>query len=552
MEKENGVWRTIRGRRIFIASGQSLSEAMSKSGKFDKITRKDVQMAKKNSRFDDKAQKRDIAFNNQRRGLFKKINEGNDKAYENARRQYKKAYNKQRAIEVGEKDDLHYTEEYDKAGRDNFRITNVDGKTRVERNIDNYNRKDRKEANREALQKKLADFKAKKQSNIRDIEYTGQDNKTHKMKSYDYPGKDYEDYLTKKYGTYKEEDVVSKNKDLSIKKLREDYEKKKEVDSYNKTLEKMKKNNPDIDNYLEKNKDNRYHLTDEDKVVNENELYKEYRNEMLSDMYDADTTYEDWKNGIVDGKNSNVKTFKELSDRDVKDLFKQLNDEGSDFMFDDDVKIEDGKVKTNVSVFMPNDDENSETFADLTTREIEIPISENETYSSLEEKIRDWQDRHSSPDSFYGNDFEDKAKEEKIKTSRVKKDKNDWLPKATEIKEQGKSNRKEVSDNIQAHILSYYDSPQDFVEQMDVFDNLPTTWHRGEEMAKQGFYSIYYDDQRKFLDDLKINPSNKKFSDDKVFKTYTSLIGRESAKLYDKIKKHQAETINNYKKRKGK
>lgn len=34
-EEQNGVWRTIRGRRIFIAKGQLLGEAMAKSGKFN-------------------------------------------------------------------------------------------------------------------------------------------------------------------------------------------------------------------------------------------------------------------------------------------------------------------------------------------------------------------------------------------------------------------------------------------------------------------------------------------------------------------------------------
>lgn len=153
------------------------------------------------------------------------------------------------------------------------------------------------------------------------------------------------------------------------------------------------------------------------------------------------------------------------------------------------------------------------------------PMTENSTdWEALEKKYN----KQDTIKKFKGKKQSNKLKKE-----------DDWLPKETEIKEQGTSNRKEVSDNIQAHILSYYDSPQDFVEQMDVFDNLPTTWHRGEEMAKQGFYSIYYDDQRKFLESLKINPKNKNFSDDRVFQTYTSLIGRESAKLYDKIKKHQ-------------
>lgn len=32
---EDGVWRTVRGRRIFIKDGQSLTEAMKDSGKFE-------------------------------------------------------------------------------------------------------------------------------------------------------------------------------------------------------------------------------------------------------------------------------------------------------------------------------------------------------------------------------------------------------------------------------------------------------------------------------------------------------------------------------------
>lgn len=127
------------------------------------------------------------------------------------------------------------------------------------------------------------------------------------------------------------------------------------------------------------------------------------------------------------------------------------------------------------------------------------------------------------------------------KTKQVEPD----LPKATEIKTQGKSNRKEVSENIQAHILDYYDSPDDFVEQMDVFNYLPNNWKRGEEIAKGGSYLVYNGDMADFLDSLKINPKGKKFDEQKAFDMYTSLIGRESAKLYDRIKKNQ---YNQYKK----
>ena len=38
-ENEKGVWRTIRGRRIFIRSGESLGSAMARSGKFKNKTK---------------------------------------------------------------------------------------------------------------------------------------------------------------------------------------------------------------------------------------------------------------------------------------------------------------------------------------------------------------------------------------------------------------------------------------------------------------------------------------------------------------------------------
>ena len=33
--EENGVWRTVGGRRIFIKEGQDLASAMKESGKFE-------------------------------------------------------------------------------------------------------------------------------------------------------------------------------------------------------------------------------------------------------------------------------------------------------------------------------------------------------------------------------------------------------------------------------------------------------------------------------------------------------------------------------------
>jgi hypothetical protein len=46
MADENGVWRTISGRRVFIRDGQSLTDAMRESGKFgdkSKIKKRNMQ-----------------------------------------------------------------------------------------------------------------------------------------------------------------------------------------------------------------------------------------------------------------------------------------------------------------------------------------------------------------------------------------------------------------------------------------------------------------------------------------------------------------------------
>lgn len=146
-----------------------------------------------------------------------------------------------------------------------------------------------------------------------------------------------------------------------------------------------------------------------------------------------------------------------------------------------------------------------------------------------EERQRRLEDRKEETKS-----INDTIREKASKKSTFKDD----LPKHTEIKTQGTSNRKEVSENIQAHILDYYDSPEDFIEQMDAMSYLPTKWKAGEELAKGGSYLIYNGDMSDFLNELKINPKGKTFSEDKAFDMYTSLVGRESAKLYDRLQKN--------------
>lgn len=158
------------------------------------------------------------------------------------------------------------------------------------------------------------------------------------------------------------------------------------------------------------------------------------------------------------------------------------------------------------------------------------PMTENSTdWEALDRKYRDRYEKEEVAKSSKGAWKEIEADNKKY--GRY------YLPKKTQIKEQGNSNRQEVRENIQAHILDHYDNPVDFMEQMEAMDYLPTRWKAGEELAKGGNYLIYNKDMADYLASLKINPKNKGFTDEQVFERYTSLIGRESEHLYNKLEK---------------
>ena len=48
--EENGVWRTVGGRRIFIKEGQDLASAMKESGKFSKKEKNDKELKREKLR----------------------------------------------------------------------------------------------------------------------------------------------------------------------------------------------------------------------------------------------------------------------------------------------------------------------------------------------------------------------------------------------------------------------------------------------------------------------------------------------------------------------
>lgn len=113
------------------------------------------------------------------------------------------------------------------------------------------------------------------------------------------------------------------------------------------------------------------------------------------------------------------------------------------------------------------------------------------------------------------------------------------------ITEQGNSNRKEVREAIQKHIKEYYEDEdnweENFIHDMEnqKYGYNVNPWQWGKQLAENGTFLIYDEDIDKFMNSLKINPKGKKFNNQKTFETYTNLIGRESARLYEKLKKRK-------------
>lgn len=132
-EEKDGVWRTIRGRRVFIAKGESLSSAMQKSGKFSRVEKNKNLYEKRKSDID-KESKEPSAL---RHNLAYKYGES--------------ASEFRKAKHISQKEKNRVAKDEYKAGD--------------RRGLWTTDKAERQQLKQEQLQKKLADYKAKKQSN---------------------------------------------------------------------------------------------------------------------------------------------------------------------------------------------------------------------------------------------------------------------------------------------------------------------------------------------------------------------------------------------------
>lgn len=110
--------------------------------------------------------------------------------------------------------------------------------------------------------------------------------------------------------------------------------------------------------------------------------------------------------------------------------------------------------------------------------------------------------------------------------------------------ENTRTTAKDVKAKINAHILSYFEPEvygslgindnkalDNLREQVNSLSYLPGDYQRGRYMAEGGTFLIYYWEQRDFLNSLGINPNDKDYSDDQVFKQYVHLIARQTSEL---------------------
>lgn len=456
---EEGVWRTIGGRRVFIKNGQNLADAMKESGKF-KTTK---------------------SGNVQREDLVKAKAELDKRFIHEQERDLEKAYDTNR-YKLG------------------------------------------------------TDYWGDKLNQAKEME----NNEKRFIDNYDKPSDYYASDLDETIGKHVSKEQLNEAKKL--KTLEESIKRDKELGN---TANRMKAID-DAERY------DRIHDKYIDQGYSEEEFKKVHGERPKTGLEDIGK-----EKGIETKKENKPQTLEEIQENIKKNTPKEIQEKYEQRDKDFDEKEYDKRFKGGADYRYaqekrnPYDDPESE---------------ESQRLQSIQSRYDDYLQKTEGRGASYGeiayvdglrgkdlDDFEKElddfeAKEEKKSTNkkmndgiRAKASKKstfkDDLPKASEIKEQGNSNRKEVSENIQAHILDFYENPQDFVEQMENMSE-PTMWHAGQRLAEGGSYDIYTGDMRDFLNSLKINPKGKEFDDDRVFQTYTSLIGRESERLYNRLKKN--------------
>ena len=546
LDKEDGVWRTVGGRRIFIRNGQSLSDAMIESGKFKGQKNKKGARESYREEIPKIEDERKEAKSEEQR--LKRERESLINRYSNAKRDIDREYygeginNATKWIGEEKEKVENYDAMLDKEGQ----------KASKERQKEFDKEHGKAEQLREEYLKNPENEATKeREKNLKKVEKSLEEEEQFDKESL-------EDW-TRYRDRYQQSLNRASNPDSKRRFREERDEAQREIDKIKAKMgEKETKTNEEVNKYQATKREGFGSYNDDNIPVYDNKIdyTGDFTNADLSKLSDEE---------LKEALNKQSELYKEATNEELGDQRTRNGRMNKIFNTAKVQKYEGGMQKINEEMqkrdlprYNIYDEESGQIMVSSPTKEMaDRQLKEMyETDKQLQkdygwEKLPKYSIKEGKVDEYLNERNDNKSTNETMnnairekaskKSSKFEPD----LPKHTEIKSQGTSNRKEVSENIQAHILDHYDSPEDFIEQMDAYDWKPTNWHRGEALAEDGFYEVYYDDQRKFLDDLKINPKGKDFDDDRVFQTYKSLIGRESAKLYDRIKKNQ---YNEYKK----
>lgn len=491
---EDGVWRTIGGRRVFIKNGQSLEEAMKESGKFKKGQKPEV----------DKKENRYATNNNG--GIDDNSSEFADEAirhWEEENRKYKEKYGKDDEMALSFKKRWEKEKENRLYGENlkNYEKANSEWKelqSKMEKDYDEFgttNWKDEKRLNELSKERDIA----QSQISPKDVKKSNEQFEVSDLKK-------------KALETLPKEDIDTHEGDLYIKKTKES--------------EALLKNM--------KNADSGMLSTFKDQQTGETWYDVPFANMQDDYKVKSGNPIESMANDRVKEKQNSLQNTKSMLDYMEKNKIDKLPDGTTK----DELEFKNWERQNYIDTANGNFENLKKNTMSEAEKEKYMKDNNLTTFTS-----RDEYNYLKNKEKTTNEAINNKLREKASKKDKFEED----LPKHVPIKEQGTSNRKEVSENIQAHILEYYgpdytgddsiSASEAFVRQMDAMGE-PNMWRAGQRIAEGGSYLIYNQDMADFLDELKINPKGKKFSEDKSFDMYTSLIGRESAKLYDRIKRN--------------
>ena len=355
MDNKEGVWRTIRGRRVFIAKGESLGQAMAKSGKFK---REDIREGKRELSFYDTNRKNLLSKNYNEKKAQKRINKFHSKYYD-------KPY-KEQVINNNFKDNQA---EKNKIHEEEKPLKTV--KTRVLRNLPKYSKSDENELKHELVQKKLAEYRKKKgiKTSITSEEYNKKLDDAYKELG---KTRDYDKY----YKTT--DDIMDNYTTPRMNKEQVEKSNKKAIEDYK--AKKQSNNKIDDDTYKFKESYKSYHEKMQSHGDREKWSAKEYTNDEFMEHLTDSNWHKERK--MIEEANLTNKQLTELKNQITVSKWGVEN-----FDYNNAKEMID-KVKQSNNIFQPTKEDLKEMQTYDRANDIRPELSNNKVEALSQVKVK--------------------------------------------------------------------------------------------------------------------------------------------------------------------